>query len=41
MYLFDLSPAKAKFVRVDPDSIPAYRDYQAELERRKVQQDKM
>lgn len=36
MYLFDLSPAKALFKRVDPDSIPTYRDYQAEFDRRQT-----
>ena len=36
MYLFDLSPAKALFVRVNPDSVPSYRDYQAELDKRQT-----
>ncbi len=37
MYLFDLSPAKAKFYRVHPDSVPTYKEYKAEQERRKSQ----
>ena len=37
MYLFDLSPAKAKFHRVHPDSIPTYKEYKAEQERRRSQ----
>ena len=36
MYLFDFSPAKALFKRVNPDSIPSYRDYQAELDKRQT-----
>ena len=36
MYLFDLSPTKSKFVRVDSKSVPTYRDYTAELEKRKI-----
>ena len=37
MYLFDLSPEKAMFYRVHPDSIPTYKEYKAEQERRKSQ----
>ena len=31
MYLFDLSPSKSEFIRVEPDSVPTYRDYRTVL----------
>jgi len=34
MYVFDLTPGKADFVRVDPKIVPTYNDYKNELEKR-------
>ncbi|MBN1294705.1 MAG: hypothetical protein JXB48_22910 [Candidatus Latescibacteria bacterium] len=34
MYLFDLSPTKSKFTKVDPDSVPDYKTYRAVLKNR-------
>ena len=36
MYLFDLTPTKSEFVKMDPGKVPTYRDYQAVLEKRKA-----
>ncbi|MCE5249974.1 hypothetical protein LLG96_07110 [bacterium] len=36
LYVFDLTPGKADFVRVDSASVPTRRDYEAELAKRKA-----
>lgn len=33
MYLFDLTPTKSEFVKIDPGKVPTYRDYQAVLKK--------
>jgi len=33
MYLFDLTPSKSEFVKIDPVKVPTYRDYQAVLKK--------